>query len=411
LRFLCPVADNDVHMLRAPMVFGFGFALCIAAAHASAGDDSPHWVAKGFTRKTVYHSPQTPGYTAWVGAWAMPDGSVMVCFTQATGPVSGRPKAPAALWDKLGLSDRGWDFTGLDRRQLYLRSTDRGAHWTTVSATPFGGVGASAYAGGATVALPDGTILRRVNGWDLMGEPGVPYTAFLQCSADGGKTWGEPRVLLDPRKWLYQVSRLRVLRDGRVVATGQAWPVPAGSPHRDIDKVAAEVLLMVSADSGKTWSRVNGVGDAHRDVAWDEWDFAELPGRSGDLLCVFRRGDPADRRREVRWQGVLARKDTGWELTTFRPSPLPHSGHPELLATREGIILHFATTGVHWTADAGATWHRLEAPGFPDYKSRYYPRSLQLEDGTILCFAHNGWDNRYGEFDQSIDVDAFHLGK
>ena len=41
-------------------------------------------------RQTIYHSPQSPGYTCWVGTWAMPDGRVMVCFTQATGPVEGR---------------------------------------------------------------------------------------------------------------------------------------------------------------------------------------------------------------------------------------------------------------------------------------------------------------------------------
>jgi hypothetical protein len=392
--------------MRLGLIISIGLA--IGAARAGAADNGSQWIAEGFTRKTIYHSPQKPGYTAWVGAWAMPDESLMVCFTQATGPLTGRPRADPALWDKLGMHDRAWDFTGLDRREVYLRSTDRGGHWAPVSTSPFGGVGASAYAGGATVALPDGAILRRVNGWDLMGEPGVPYTAFLQRSGDGAKTWGKPQVLLDPARFLYQVSRMRVLRDGRVVATGQVWPVPAGSPHRQIEKAAAQLLLMVSADSGKTWTRVDVAGDRYPDVAWDEWDFAEMSG--GDLLCVFRRGDPSDRRREVRWQGVLEKKGTGWALAQFRPSPLPHSGHPELLATREGIVLHFATTSVHWTADAGATWHRLEAPGSPDYKSRYYPRSLQLADGTVLCFGHNGWDNRYGEVDQSIDMDTFHLG-
>ncbi len=35
---------------------------------------------------TVYHSPQTPGYTCWVGTWVMPDETLMVSFHQATGP-------------------------------------------------------------------------------------------------------------------------------------------------------------------------------------------------------------------------------------------------------------------------------------------------------------------------------------
>jgi hypothetical protein len=340
----------------------------------------------------------------------MPDKSLMICFTQAAGPIKGRGQAPSALWTKLGMPDRGWDFTGLDRRQVYLRSSDRGAHWAEVSSTPFGGVGASAYAGSATIALEDGAILRRVNGWDLMDEPGIPYTAFLQRSEDGGKTWGRPQVLLDPAKFMYQFSRIRRLGDGRLMATGQVWTVPAGTPHAEIEKVRAEVLAMTSADSGRSWERAEVVMPGeYRDVVWDEWDLAELAG--GDLLCVFRRGDPNNRQREVRWQGILKKSGQGWSLTKFAPSTLPHSGHPELLATREGIVLYFATTGVAWTDDAGASWRRLKAPGFPDYKTRYYPRSLQLEDGTIYVFGHNGWDNRYGEFDQSIDMDVFRLGR
>ena len=41
------------------------------------------------SRRTIYHSPQTPGYTCWAGIWKMPDASVMIAFTQATGPLEG----------------------------------------------------------------------------------------------------------------------------------------------------------------------------------------------------------------------------------------------------------------------------------------------------------------------------------
>jgi hypothetical protein len=62
-------------------------------ATAGGGVDAPRYVAEGLSRKTVYHSPQKPGYTSWVGAWIMPDHALMVCFTQATGPVADRPGA------------------------------------------------------------------------------------------------------------------------------------------------------------------------------------------------------------------------------------------------------------------------------------------------------------------------------
>src|SRR5205809_3746012 len=108
------------------LLISFGFML---GAVRALGDGATAWVASGLTRKTIYHSPQKPGYTCWVGAWVMADSSLMTCFTQATGPVKGRGQAPEALWKKLGMPDRGWDFTGLERRQVYLCSTDGGARW------------------------------------------------------------------------------------------------------------------------------------------------------------------------------------------------------------------------------------------------------------------------------------------
>jgi hypothetical protein len=325
-----------------------------------------------------------------------------------TGPVQGRPQAPREVIETLGIP-KGYDFTGLAKRILYFRSHDGGAHWKEVGASNFdGAVGNSFLGGGAHLVLPDGTLIRRVNGWDLMPDPNVPHTAYLQRSTDGGKTWGKPRVLLDPDKFMYQFSRLRTLRDGRLVATGQVWPTPAGTPAKRLAHVLPELLLMTSSDNGKTWVRHHVTTAEHRGVVWDEWDQAELP--SGDLLAMFRRGDPKNRNREVRWQGLLRKKGDSWVLEKFRPAVFPHSGHPDLLATREGIVLHFATSGVHWTADGGETWHPLEGTGpRGGYKTRYYPRGIQTDDGRIYVFAHNGWDNKYGEVDQSIVLDTFRL--
>jgi hypothetical protein len=393
--------------LLALFVAGVGPAAW-ARAETRPGSASS-FVGEGFSRRTIYHSPQKPGDTSWVGAMVLSDGDLMVCFTQATGPIEGRPAAPRALREKLDVP-AGYDFTGLDLREVYLRSHDAGAHWAQVSSTAFRGMGASAFGGGATAALADGDILRRVNGWDLMQNPDIPHTAYLQRSTDGAKTWGRPQVLLDPAQFVYQISRIRTLHDGRLIATGQMWPTPAQSSHKDLEKVTPQLLVMTSADAGRTWRQHHVVPPEYRQVRWDEWDEAELPG--GDLLCVFRRPDPKNARREVRWQGLLKRNGTSWRLERFRPAPFPHSGHPELLATREGIVLHIATTGIDWTADRGESWAPLEIQGFAGhYRSRYYPRSFQTGDGRIYVFGHNGWDNRYGEFDQSIDMDTFRLVK
>src|SRR5438552_269398 len=78
----------------------------LLATTAVRGADAPEGkpvslTAERHARKTIYHSPQKPGFTSWVGAWAMPDGSLMVSFTQATGPLKDRPRAPKAVQEKL----------------------------------------------------------------------------------------------------------------------------------------------------------------------------------------------------------------------------------------------------------------------------------------------------------------------
>ena len=104
----------------------------------------------------------------------------------------------------------------------------------------------------------------------------------------------------------------------------------------------------------------------------------------------------------MRWQGVLRKSDETWIPGEVGPAPFPHSGHPDVLATREGPILHVATSGIHWTGDAGRTWHKLDVPG-----TAYYPRAVQAADGRIFVFGHVGGDDAYGKSDQSIVMDSF----
>lgn len=100
-------------------------------------DGGKGFVAEEYASKTIYHSPQTPGYTCWVGAWVMPDKSLMVACSQATGPLKDRPRSKDLL-KKMGLNadDPGRDFTGLDLANIYLRSTDSGATWEKTAEAP-----------------------------------------------------------------------------------------------------------------------------------------------------------------------------------------------------------------------------------------------------------------------------------
>jgi hypothetical protein len=371
-----------------------------------AGADGAECSAVGHQRQTIYHSPQQPGFTSWVGAWIMPDGSLMISFTRATGPIEGRPRAPQEVQRKLTwppAGHPGYDMTGLDLRNVHLHSVDAGKTWQPVSADAFQSC-MNGITGEAQTALADGTILRGVWGYYLPYNPELPKTGYLQRSADGSKTWGRPEVLLDPEKYSAWPKRLRVLRDGRLIVLGGVAHVPANSRTRAEYNGLFEPLLMISSDKGQTWKGPVPVVPAEHRARWggEEFDAAELS--NGDLLCVFRRLDPAGGGREVRWQGVLKKSGDTWIPDTVAPSPLPHSGHPELLATREGPILHVATSGLHWTSDAGQNWHKLAVPG-----TAYYPRSVQAADGRIFVFGHVGGDDAYGKVDQSIVMDSFRV--
>ena len=364
------------------------------------------FVAVDHQRLTIYHSPDKPGYTCWVNAWVMPDGALMVSFTQATGPVEGRPRAPKEVQQKLswpppGIPIPGYDMTGLDLRNVHLRSTDSGKTWQQVSADPFKTC-MNAVMEGET-ALPDGTILRGVWGWYLPYNPELPQTGYLERSTNGSKTWGKPELLLDPSKCTVWPKRIRRLHDGRIIVVGGIAYVPANSKTREEYSDLWEPLLVVSKDNGKTWSGPIPVVPTKYRGAWsgEECDAAELA--DGGLLFVFRRMVP-ELKKEARWQGVLKKSGESWSVGEVGPSSFPHSGHPELLVTREGPILHVATSGISYTTDAGKAWQKLDLPS-----SAYYPRAVQTQDGQLFVFSHVGWDDPYGKTDQSIVMDQFRL--
>jgi hypothetical protein len=371
--------------------------------------------AERYERKSIYHSPQSPGYTSWTGVARPADGSIVVGFTQATGPLdsAARERAPLELTDRLGVTaliqkEPNYDFWGLTLSAVYLRSADGGATWRPLRSDGYRAVYPHGYAAQGLFALPDGTLIRRVNGWDLMHDPTIPPTAFLQRLAPGAAAWSAPQTLLDPATRTCQLSRLRRLRDGRLLGTGQRWDCPAGTAHAAMSKAPASHLIVVSGDEGKTWTSVSVVVPAGAYLSVDEWDCAELPG--GDLLAVFRTRRSAADRTAVRRQGILRKQGASWTLAEVKDAPFPHSGHPELLVTREGPVLHIATTGVHWTSDAGHTWTPLAFPQLSGgYRSPYYPVSFQASDGRIHVVGHVGADDWYGRRDQSVLLDRFSL--
>ena len=360
------------------------------------------------SRRTIYHSPQTPGYTCWAGIWKMPDASVMIAFTQATGPLEGwRQRAPKEILKRLPSAQQdmpAYDMTGLIQENLHLRSTDGGETWVRFSSDPFSSA-MNGYSEGSVLVLADGTLLR--TGWgQSLTYCDVRPTGFLQRSTDGAKTWGAPEYISNDPHLQTDPTRLRRLRDGRLLLTGGAVPFAPDNWHWNDLLTKARHCLWVSKDKeGRSWSEPLYVSPGPPDCTCEEWDWVEL--ENGDLLAVFRaiQYDPAGKcLGQDRRHGILTKVGDTWKPGPVTMAPFPHSGHPELLQTREGPILHIAPSGIHWTADRGQTWTPLNCGG-----SGYYPRSVQLADGTILVAAHVGNDDPFGKTDQSIVIDRFRL--
>ena len=377
-------------------------------------------------------------YTAWNGAWLLADNStVMHSFMQTTGPTAPYAK-DCSNGSPAGTNVR--PSTSFDRAtstQIVRESSDEGGRWRTVHAGDVLGTHPIPFTPQPTIALHRdedqgiraNTLLRRVNGADLKDVEayrGRPLTAFLQRLPPGADRWEDlptrfgDGVILDPARFTYQLTRIRRLSDDRLVAVGAV--APAGAT----DLAAYQWLLLTSGDEGVTWESALTVPPGA--LAPNEWDVAEIPGGEGDLLAVMRTQLGG---RQIRAQARLVKgatgettttgtpnTDGGWVMQQPRPAPpeqLPHSGHPELLAARVGssgtpsVIIHFATTGVHYTADAGATWTPLPL-GREEHGTAYYPRSVQTQDGTILVFGHRGADDPYRpDLNQAVIMDRFRL--
>ena len=369
----------------------------------------------------VYHSPQYPGFTCWLGLWNMPDQSIMCSFIQATGPLTGRPKAPENVreyltWPPTGHGDE-YDMTGLDLRHVHLRSTDCARTWQLVSDDPFKSCMNGA-PGETEEVIPDknatygGVILRGVWGPYLPYSDDVPNNGFLQRSADGSRTWGPPEIIYDKQGTTFWAKRLRPLRDGRMLAAGGLFFIhPQHNTRRGWFRDMTMALFVGDKNAGNWQGPISIIPDEQvGKFAGEEFDWVELA--NGDLLCVLRTEtgrtfdthDLGQQRRITR----LVRSGDTWQPTPVELAPFPHSGHPEMLQTPNGLTLHLATSGISTSADEGKSWTHFDLTpettwhGWCYQGTPYYPKAVQMTDGRILVLGHVGGDDGYGTVDQAV---------
>ncbi len=356
-------------------------ALLLLVAAASYAAD-PKVEAYVFQTKMIYHSPESPGYTAWCGLHKTPDARLLVSFAQQTG------KAPNVVGET-----------------VVLESGDVGRTWTRVK--PGGYVGIVRQA----AILPDGALVKAT--W-----PSGDDSSYVLRSKDGGATYGKRIDFVDPKIYKAWPGIIKPLRDGRLVLF--AGVVKRGTPNADPANTLLDKCMFVSSDGGKSWGKpvllVKG-----EDGDCEESDFCELP--SGDLFWIHRAGHHPDHATKMhqyacpmgpnppesywysdRMQSIAYKRGNTFVAGKATVAPIPHSGYPQLMYTKEGLILHLGSDGMNWSADTGKTWHRLDCPG-----TLYYPFAVQMDDGEIVVVSHRGGDDVYGTVDQAIFQQTFRL--
>ena len=258
------------------------------------------------------------------------------------------------------------------------RSADDGNTWEFVDTPGFGGkeMGAAVLRDGTLLNLHGGGIYRTTDGgeiWDMYRVSGLrfglvrnvveqddgsllmvvgtgtyydrkapPSKAWRLVSRDGGRTWPEIEPIPswdDPESMFDEAAMIR-LPDGTLLAAGRVTDghkpggrdAPTGWPCADGSEDADHMMLMRSADDGRTWS--------------EPWDFLDYSRPHAELLVL----------------------DDG-----------------RLLACYANYFLPFGVAAVI-SNDNGKTWS-TDRPIYLAYSTRCYtgwPTSVQLADGSIL---------------------------
>jgi hypothetical protein len=358
---------------------------------------APRAKAVEFQEKVIYHSPENPGFAAWVQLWQEPGGDLGVKFLQRRKPGAGEHLQPPPLylhrWDALGLPVK-YDFSDLVSETISMRSKDGAATWSETVRSTEVELNQGADSGCMSpIALPDGRMLSV--SW---GMPGC-----LRESVDGGKTWRRLHDLMDPAFYDVAPFSIRLLSDNKTLVIfcpfAKAWgpgkPIAGRLHTRPGGKSQFIAALIFSTDFGKTLGPAIPI---YPNLPVTETDFVELP--SGDLLFIhaglFANGK-AHRQ--------IVRKTTrGWV-----PEEMEEVGSaaPEIFVrTSSGYLVGASRNAPYvWSEDDGMTWQPVE--DIP--RGEYQPRALLLKDGRIIFAWHKGGDLPYGQADQYIGQHTFKL--
>ncbi len=273
---------------------------------------------------------------------------------------------------------------------------------------------------------PNGDILA----WWLSGsghEPATDNCVLMARSSDGGKTWGEPRIIVPAGEEAGALMAMQATSDGRLIALGARWPSAQ-------EYTVWHCFRMESGDNGFTWSDPESLAlrPAHNVAPGGR--LLRLDNGEWLIAASFFEKRPAPLRAEI---AALAGAKSEAEALALPPAPdgkcpagkfgthlhgcsvfisdrddfrgLTEHGHianrplgllePTIVQLKNGRLVMFARAecgGFLWrteSADRGRTWTEAVETDIPNPTS--LPFLIRLADERIALI-HNNTGGRRG---------------
>lgn len=215
--------------------------------------------------------------------------------------------------------------------------------------------------GGAFHANTIPQIARLGNGslltvWSAFSKDGKPPHVYGAFSRDGGRTWGEPRLLVSDSQKMD--GDPNILADGNKVFV---FTTRVNFPNK-IDK--SWTMMIRSEDNGETWSQPVEIPIPRQYVAGKQHNGIKL--RDGTYMV----GIAWDKWPEI---GMRARTEGEMDLTT-------------------GVLL--SKNGTNWTLSGALhTYVEKVTPGGTNGLCE--PSLVELEDGEVLMLLRSGSSHHY----------------
>lgn len=254
---------------------------------------------------------------------------------------------------------------------MAIRSADEGKTWSkpaVIMDTPDDDRDSS------LTRLNDGTLL--MNWFALIpaakpsqSEPWVGIRLLLSRSTDSGRTWSAAKPIKIKSEYSFACSSpIRQLPDGSLIL---------GLYHEGGGGAFGATIK--SSDGGKTWKNLALIGKESGLYLDAETDVVAL--KDGRLLAALRSSKDMQYA-ESSDQGKTWGPVKSFGFSAHCPYFLRHSSGVILLGTRHISKERGSQTALHWSPDEGKTWN---GPIQIDGVGGAYPSMVELSDGEVYC--------------------------